>query len=287
MKKGGNIFNLNSSDNNVSVYQDIKNIKPFLCDLKSSKEYFNNKKVQLYKTEICRSHSEIGYCKYGTKCQFAHALSELRSVNRHPRYKTETCKTFWEEGSCPYGKRCCFIHIKNNNIDIRVLEENTNDENIVENIQQEEIYKPDIEKINFKKMNEIESGMFSSIDRYEDKDETNKDLVVSKDVDRLPNLKAEIEIDVSRYDTYDNISDCEEAQLDISEIKSCSCKDFEIFNKDNTQNEWSDKFLELSKEDALFFESLFVREHKPFWESNKNFIWTNSPLFYNNNYKWK
>ncbi|KAG5858913.1 hypothetical protein KMI_10g16130 [Encephalitozoon hellem] len=72
-----------------------------------------NKKYQLYKTEMCRSHTEIGYCKYGDKCQFAHSKAELRYVQRHPKYKTETCKTFWEEGSCPYGKRCCFIHIPN------------------------------------------------------------------------------------------------------------------------------------------------------------------------------
>lgn len=81
----------------------------------TSKQYHINKKYILYKTEICRSHSETGFCKYGNKCQFAHDLSELRNVNRHPRYKTETCKTFWEEGSCPYGTRCCFIHVKNEN----------------------------------------------------------------------------------------------------------------------------------------------------------------------------
>jgi hypothetical protein len=63
-----------------------------------------------YKTELCRTHEETGICPYGPKCQFAHSLEELRSMDRHPRYKTEMCKTFWERGSCPYGKRCCFIH---------------------------------------------------------------------------------------------------------------------------------------------------------------------------------
>jgi hypothetical protein len=63
-----------------------------------------------YKTELCRTHEETGVCPYGPKCQFAHSLEELRSLDRHPRYKTEMCKTFWEKGSCPYGKRCCFIH---------------------------------------------------------------------------------------------------------------------------------------------------------------------------------
>lgn len=82
------------------------------CSL-SGRGAHSNKKYQLYKTEMCRSHTEIGYCKYGDKCQFAHSEAELRYVQRHPKYKTETCKTFWEEGSCPYGKRCCFIHIPN------------------------------------------------------------------------------------------------------------------------------------------------------------------------------
>lgn len=72
-----------------------------------------DKKVVLYKTEMCRTFEETGTCKYGVKCQFAHDLSEIRSVPRHPRYKTEICKTFWQLGNCPYGKRCCFIHTEN------------------------------------------------------------------------------------------------------------------------------------------------------------------------------
>ncbi|KIY69693.1 hypothetical protein CYLTODRAFT_393387 [Cylindrobasidium torrendii FP15055 ss-10] len=70
----------------------------------------NNRKLGLYKTELCRSWEEKGTCRYGTKCQFAHGEDELRRVQRHPKYKTEICRTFWVSGSCPYGKRCCFIH---------------------------------------------------------------------------------------------------------------------------------------------------------------------------------
>lgn len=90
----------------------------------------NNRKLGLYKTELCRSWEEKGTCRYGTKCQFAHGEDELRKVQRHPKvrhiflklslnleltifvaqYKTEICRTFWVSGSCPYGKRCCFIH---------------------------------------------------------------------------------------------------------------------------------------------------------------------------------
>ncbi|KAF7306622.1 hypothetical protein MIND_00453600 [Mycena indigotica] len=70
----------------------------------------NNRKLGLYKTELCRSWEEKGSCRYGGKCQFAHGEEELRTVARHPKYKTEICRTFWVSGSCPYGKRCCFIH---------------------------------------------------------------------------------------------------------------------------------------------------------------------------------
>lgn len=69
-----------------------------------------DKRIVLYKTEMCRTFEETGLCRYGTKCQFAHDRCELRQVARHPRYKTEICKTYWQLGTCPYGKRCCFIH---------------------------------------------------------------------------------------------------------------------------------------------------------------------------------
>jgi len=64
----------------------------------------------LYKTELCRSFSETGSCRYGHKCQFAHGEHELRAILRHPKYKTEFCKRFATTGACPYGPRCRFIH---------------------------------------------------------------------------------------------------------------------------------------------------------------------------------
>ncbi|XP_069545457.1 mRNA decay activator protein ZFP36L1 [Brachyistius frenatus] len=63
-----------------------------------------------YKTELCRSFTENGLCKYGGKCQFAHGPDELRDLNRHPKYKTEPCRTFHTIGFCPYGIRCHFVH---------------------------------------------------------------------------------------------------------------------------------------------------------------------------------
>jgi len=58
-----------------------------------------------YKTELCRSYSENGYCRYGDKCQFAHGATELRATVRHPRYKTELCKAYHTTGFCAYGAR--------------------------------------------------------------------------------------------------------------------------------------------------------------------------------------
>ncbi|XP_008852182.1 mRNA decay activator protein ZFP36 [Nannospalax galili] len=66
-----------------------------------------------YKTELCRTFSESGRCRYGAKCQFAHGLGELRQANRHPKYKTELCRKFYLQGRCPYGSRCHFIHNPN------------------------------------------------------------------------------------------------------------------------------------------------------------------------------
>lgn len=40
-------------------------------------------------TELCRSWEEMGSCRYGAKCQFAHGREDLRPVQRHPKYKTE------------------------------------------------------------------------------------------------------------------------------------------------------------------------------------------------------
>ncbi len=45
----------------------------------------NNRKLGLYKTELCRSWEEKGTCRYGAKCQFAHSEGEVRRVSRHPK----------------------------------------------------------------------------------------------------------------------------------------------------------------------------------------------------------
>lgn len=104
-----------SNNLNIDSFQSFHSIKantqlPFYSE--SNALLSLPKKISLYKTELCRTFEETGYCRYGVKCQFAHDKSELRIIPRHPRYKTEICRTFWELGNCPYGKRCCFIHLE-------------------------------------------------------------------------------------------------------------------------------------------------------------------------------
>lgn len=62
---------------------------------------------------MCRNWIEVGVCRYGTKCQFAHGDLELMGkappVN-NIKYKSKTCTTFAERLFCPYGQRCLFKH---------------------------------------------------------------------------------------------------------------------------------------------------------------------------------
>ncbi|KAJ8545897.1 hypothetical protein K7X08_018480 [Anisodus acutangulus] len=64
----------------------------------------------MFKTELCNKWQETGTCPYGENCQFAHGITELRPVIRHPRYKTEVCRMVLAGDMCPYGHRCHFRH---------------------------------------------------------------------------------------------------------------------------------------------------------------------------------
>uniref|UniRef100_A0A6I8PV41 mRNA decay activator protein ZFP36 n=1 Tax=Xenopus tropicalis TaxID=8364 RepID=A0A6I8PV41_XENTR len=71
-------------NNQLSVPNPLCRI-PFLADrsvsmIEESKNIFSPPKPlsSRYKTELCRTFHEIGSCKYGSKCQFAHGSDELR-----------------------------------------------------------------------------------------------------------------------------------------------------------------------------------------------------------------
>ena len=60
---------------------------------------------------MCKNWIELGHCRYGRKCQFAHGYNEL--THKEPtnsKYKSKYCKQFHEKNHCPYGNRCLFRH---------------------------------------------------------------------------------------------------------------------------------------------------------------------------------
>ncbi|KAJ9147314.1 hypothetical protein P3X46_029488 [Hevea brasiliensis] len=64
----------------------------------------------MWKTELCNKWQETSTCPYGDHCQFAHGITELRPVIRHPRYKTQLCRMVLAGEVCPYDHRCHFRH---------------------------------------------------------------------------------------------------------------------------------------------------------------------------------
>ena len=69
----------------------------------------SDKYQTLYKTELCKSYCENGYCRYHNQCKFAHGTQEL-TVETAVFKKDKNCKTFFATGLCPYGVRCQFKH---------------------------------------------------------------------------------------------------------------------------------------------------------------------------------
>eukprot|EP01116_Phalansterium_solitarium_P005509 TRINITY_DN1721_c0_g1_i1.p1 TRINITY_DN1721_c0_g1~~TRINITY_DN1721_c0_g1_i1.p1 ORF type:complete len:332 (+),score=67.63 TRINITY_DN1721_c0_g1_i1:414-1409(+) len=112
VQKNGNAWTPRAQISPVSSDAKIEKMRKKLDESDKKRTSIEDElsKQSLYKTELCRSFSETGVCRYGHKCQFAHGHHELRPVLRHPKYKTETCKTFTTTGICPYGPRCRFIH---------------------------------------------------------------------------------------------------------------------------------------------------------------------------------
>jgi hypothetical protein len=81
--------------------------KPNPANANLPPRHLNKRTNTLYKTEMCRNWNEVGDCRYGRSCQFAHGQKELRVVARHGQWKTKTCMA-WLHGGCTYGSRCCY-----------------------------------------------------------------------------------------------------------------------------------------------------------------------------------
>jgi len=71
-----------------------------------------------FKTELCSTFSESGFCPYGNKCRFAHGREELfdRPIN-NPNYRRIECNAFHSTGYCNYGMRCHFKHNENKGLE--------------------------------------------------------------------------------------------------------------------------------------------------------------------------
>lgn len=64
-----------------------------------------------FKTEMCKSWVDSGFCVYGNKCRFAHGREEIferQIINS--KYKQKNCQSFHTLGYCNYGVRCHFKH---------------------------------------------------------------------------------------------------------------------------------------------------------------------------------
>ncbi|KAL0213871.1 hypothetical protein P9112_006055 [Eukaryota sp. TZLM1-RC] len=63
-----------------------------------------------WRTELCRTFFETGYCQFGSLCNFAHSADELQPKKVHPLFRTQKCLSFFRQGYCCYGNRCRFSH---------------------------------------------------------------------------------------------------------------------------------------------------------------------------------
>ena len=66
-------------------------------------------KNYLKKTSLCRNWQN-GNCRFGSRCQFAHGMHDLRAPFLHPNYKTEPCYNYQKTGKCRYGDKCRYKH---------------------------------------------------------------------------------------------------------------------------------------------------------------------------------
>ena len=100
-------FKLNDiSTFTIDVKRKRKNFVNPLDRLNYVKEY--SKKI---KTEMCKTWSLTGQCRFGETCSFAHGEEEIRQKNHlHSNFKTKPCTAFYTQGFCPYGYRCQYIH---------------------------------------------------------------------------------------------------------------------------------------------------------------------------------
>lgn len=110
MNVNASTFSFNPAQS-TSFYPQVNNY-PMSYDRREHQRPYapaNDKYQSLYKTELCKSYCENGYCRYGKQCKFAHGTQELQYETAVVK-KDKNCKTFFSFGACPYGVRCQFKH---------------------------------------------------------------------------------------------------------------------------------------------------------------------------------
>lgn len=103
----------------TSSFASSMSSKTFVPTVESSSQSFegnthsDDKKQDgaKYKTELCKNWIEVGTCRYGKKCQFAHGKEEQEAhKTAEDNRRTKNCRTFYKTNQCMYGSRCMFRH---------------------------------------------------------------------------------------------------------------------------------------------------------------------------------
>lgn len=240
----------NKSDNSKRLLLSIYSKKFFEHVSHNDKTFYVNKKTALFKTEMCRSFTELGFCKYGNNCQFCHSKSEQRKIRRHPKYKTEICRTFWEEGSCPYGRRCCFAHLERQNL--------SKDSSNIK-----------LSNIEF----EIDENLSLELDSVECESLLKKTLE-----DNCSNIKIEF-YEIENGKVILKVPSLENKELFFKDLFAADHSRLETLKDCRISN-----FCDVAKYSRIFTPYLSdvekVEEYKSIWESNDMNIWTDEPKFF-------
>lgn len=83
-----------------SKYHSLRKDKPM------TEEKLRTLRKMKYKTEMCIK----GNCEFGSKCDFAHSITELRSRPVPSTFKTVPCKKENKLDGCRFQNRCSFLH---------------------------------------------------------------------------------------------------------------------------------------------------------------------------------
>ena len=76
---------------------------------------------KMFKTTLCAKFVTNGACPFGSSCNFAHGVRELRAAldstakastaaEKNPHFKTSLCKNYMVGHYCPFADQCQYAH---------------------------------------------------------------------------------------------------------------------------------------------------------------------------------